>query len=252
MNETTDYDGAWKETLEFYLEPFLTLCFPDVSKNIDWQAGFQFLDKELQEIVRDADLGKQRADKLIQVQKIYGEKEMVLLHVEVENWQDKPIDLRLFQYNHRITDRFGKPVVTLVIYGDLNAQWKPHAYHFDLWGCQIHFEFPICKLVELEASVDLEASDNPAAIVISAHLAAMRQTGNPEMKLQIKWNLTRRLYERGYDRKDIFELYRLIDWMIVLPEDKNLEFYHQLLEYEKENTMPYHKCPVISPTIAIG
>lgn len=72
MNEAIDYDGAWKEALELYLEPFLRLCFPEIAQRINWGAGVEFLDKELQEIVRDSDLGKQRVDKLIKVQRLDG------------------------------------------------------------------------------------------------------------------------------------------------------------------------------------
>ena len=34
--DSDDFDGAWKETLEHYLQPFLELCFPAVASNIDW------------------------------------------------------------------------------------------------------------------------------------------------------------------------------------------------------------------------
>jgi len=49
-----DYDGAWKEALDEYLEPFLALCFAVVHAGIDWKQGTIPLDKELQEVVRDA------------------------------------------------------------------------------------------------------------------------------------------------------------------------------------------------------
>lgn len=62
MADTADYDGAWKEALEIFWRPFLELCFPLAAEHIDWTVPVEFLDKELQEIVRDADLGKQRVD----------------------------------------------------------------------------------------------------------------------------------------------------------------------------------------------
>jgi hypothetical protein len=59
-----DYDGAWKEALDEYLEPFLALCFAVVHAGIDWKQGAVPLDKELQEAVRDAQTGKRHVDKL--------------------------------------------------------------------------------------------------------------------------------------------------------------------------------------------
>lgn len=38
-----------------------------VSCEIDWEKGHTFLDKELQQVVQDAELGRRLADKLVQV-----------------------------------------------------------------------------------------------------------------------------------------------------------------------------------------
>ena len=66
MTEPTrdDYDSPWKEALERYFPEFLALLFPAVHAEIDWARGCQFLDTELQQVVRDAELGRRYADKL--------------------------------------------------------------------------------------------------------------------------------------------------------------------------------------------
>ena len=53
---SADQDSPWKEALEHYFPDFLALLFPDVYAGIDWSRGHAFLDKELQQIVRTADL----------------------------------------------------------------------------------------------------------------------------------------------------------------------------------------------------
>jgi len=140
MSEEIDYDGAWKETLEIYLRPFLELCFPAISALIDWSMPVEFLDKELQEIVRDSDLGKQRVDKLIKIRRLDGAEEWVLLHVEVQTQPDPGLPQRLYQYHHRIGDRFGRRVVTLVVLSDECESWRPDCYEEGLWGCHVRFE----------------------------------------------------------------------------------------------------------------
>jgi hypothetical protein len=62
-----DFDGAWKWALEQYFAPFLELFFPDIHRAIDWQQPIAFLDTELQQIVPKDQVGKQRADTLVQV-----------------------------------------------------------------------------------------------------------------------------------------------------------------------------------------
>ncbi|QTA91234.1 Uncharacterized protein dnm_072980 [Desulfonema magnum] len=56
------YDSPWKELLERYFREFLEFFFPDAAEGIDWQRGHEFLDKEFQQAVRDAELGKRLAD----------------------------------------------------------------------------------------------------------------------------------------------------------------------------------------------
>jgi hypothetical protein len=63
----SDYDSPWKGALETYLEDFFALLFPEAHSDIDWSRGFRFLDTELQQVVRDAELGRRLADKLVQV-----------------------------------------------------------------------------------------------------------------------------------------------------------------------------------------
>jgi hypothetical protein len=55
---TTDFDTPWKDVLETYFEDFVSFFFPQAYAGIDWSQGFEFLDKELQQVVRDAELGK--------------------------------------------------------------------------------------------------------------------------------------------------------------------------------------------------
>lgn len=43
----------------------------------------------------------------------------------------------------------------------------------------------------------------------------------------------------GYDRTDILELYRFIDWLIELPEPLEVIFQQELAQYEGEGPMRY-------------
>ncbi len=55
MMPRTDYDGAWKEALEVYFPQFMAFFFPDAHDDINWEVGYEFLDKELQKIGQDLD-----------------------------------------------------------------------------------------------------------------------------------------------------------------------------------------------------
>ncbi|MFC1706674.1 hypothetical protein ACFL59_07620 [Planctomycetota bacterium] len=61
MSSTTTYDSPWKEALERYFPDFMAILFPAIHKDIDWNQGFEFLDEELQQVTRDAELGTRLA-----------------------------------------------------------------------------------------------------------------------------------------------------------------------------------------------
>ncbi|MEB3343632.1 hypothetical protein [Okeania sp.] len=44
----------------------------------------------------------------------------------------------------------------------------------------------------------------------------------PLIRLKTKLTLVR--YDRGYSRKMVIQLFRLIDWMMILPEELKREF----------------------------
>ncbi len=68
MNEKKDDDDSpWKDILEAYFEEFMFFFFPEVAEGVDWEKGYIFLDNELRQVMKDAELGRRFADKLVQV-----------------------------------------------------------------------------------------------------------------------------------------------------------------------------------------
>lgn len=55
-------------------------------------------------------------------------------------------------------------------------------------------------------------------------------------KLMKVW---RRLYERGYVRQDVLELFRFIDWVLALPAGLEARVQAELVQLEGERQMPY-------------
>ena len=240
VNWPTDFDGAWKEALEQFFRPFLEFCFPDIAARVDWSKGFYFLDKELQKVVHDAEMGTLRVDKLVQVYRLDGIEDWLLVHVEVQSQTDNDLPWRMYQYYHRIADRYKKKVVSLAVLADEQASWRPQVYEETHWGCKLRFEYLICKLQDYNRTPDeLGADLNPMAVVVAAHFAAMATRGDVDKRFNLKWQLTRNLYERGYSKQEVLNLYRLIDWVMTMPEDMDLAFERKIVDYEKENSMPF-------------
>jgi hypothetical protein len=99
--------------------------------------------------------------------------------------------------------------------------------------------FPIIKLLDYNDKwAELEADPNPFAVVVMAHLKN-QQIKNADELMGWKLRLVRLLYERGYDRQDIIELFRFIDWLIKLPDDLEKKFWAEVVRQEEELRMPY-------------
>ncbi|HET6884051.1 MAG TPA: hypothetical protein VFI31_28110, partial [Pirellulales bacterium] len=92
----SDFDSAWKEAIEVFFEPFMALFFPDAHREIDWTRDVVMLDKELQQITRESELGRRVVDKLVQVWRASGEDEWVLVHIEVQSQQEAGFGERMF------------------------------------------------------------------------------------------------------------------------------------------------------------
>ncbi|MCU0548165.1 MAG: hypothetical protein MUC48_02345 [Leptolyngbya sp. Prado105] len=97
---STDYDHSWKLIIERYFREFLSFFFPWIEPEIDWTREVNFLDTELQKIVRDAETTNRAADKLVQVYKLNGEQTLVVCHVEVQNQYERVFPKRMFTYNY--------------------------------------------------------------------------------------------------------------------------------------------------------
>ena len=56
--QRTDYDSPWKEIIESFFPQFLEFFFPNAYAVIDWTGLPEFLDKELQQLEPDAEIGR--------------------------------------------------------------------------------------------------------------------------------------------------------------------------------------------------
>jgi hypothetical protein len=105
-------------------------------------------DKEFQQIVRDAASGKALADKLCRVWRKDGRETWLLIHVEIQGQVDETFPERMFRYNVRAWERYGRTVVSLAVLCDDRPGWRPGAYRYGDWGSETSLRFPVAKLLD--------------------------------------------------------------------------------------------------------
>lgn len=245
MNDFTgsypNYDSPWKEILERFFPECLLFFFPDAHAAIDWSQGYTFMDKELQQVVRDAETGLRRVDKLVKVtlQKS-GQEAWVLIHIEIQGDQEATFPRRMYIYNYRLFDKYDRRVASFAILTDDNPTWRPNQFGYDILGCRVQLDFPTTKLLDYESQwAVLEASPNPFAVVVMAHLQTRRTRQQAAARYEAKLGLAKRLYQRGYGRSEILELFRFIDWIMTLPPELEEQFMTDIVAYEEQERKPY-------------
>ncbi len=234
-----DYDSAWKEIIEDLFEDFLLFFFPEIHGDLDWSKGHVFLDKELQKIIKSSETGRRHADKLAKVYLRDGSEEWLLIHVEVQGYEQTEFLERMFVYNYRLFDKFKREVTSLALLTDENPNYRASEYQRSRWGCEVIFRYPIVKLIDYrERWQELEANSNPFAIAVMAYLKALEARGNEREKYTWKKHFLLGLYRRGLTREKILALYKFIDWIITVPEELENEIFEEVKAIE-EATMPH-------------
>jgi hypothetical protein len=131
-------------------------------------------------------------------------------------------------------------VASLAVLADDDPDWRPTDFHSNLFGCESGIRFPAVKLLDFTAhEAMLEASANPFAQVVLAHLKARKTHDDPANRHAWKVRLVRNLYERGFSARDVRELFRVIDWLMELPPALETVFRGELDRIQEEKRMPY-------------
>ena len=195
-------DILWKGILEDLFADFLIFFIPDAPQQIDFDRGFEFLDKELEQVFPpDEDIFKPRhIDKLVKVFTRQGDEHWVLIHIEVQGQADKTFAQRMFTYYSRLFDRYLRPITAFAILSDKTRSFHPVAFEQEFLGTRLSYRFNTYKILD-QSVADLEASENPFAVVVLTVLAALKKKQVDETELLVlKLELARRLLAKPFSK----------------------------------------------------
>jgi hypothetical protein len=86
---------------------------------------------------------------------------------------------------------------------------------------------------------ELEASQNPFAWVVMAHLKMQETRRDKPSRKVWKMRLIRGLHESGYNKTDVLNVFNFVDWVLGLPKPLETEFWRELKAYEEGQKVPY-------------
>ena len=231
-------DTLWKGILEDLFDDFLRFVYPSADDIFDMARGFEFLDKELEDIFPQTDEENIRyVDKLVKVWLKDGTEEWILIHIEVQGKPDKIFPERMYVYNYRLRDKFNRKITAWAILADRNKKFLPTHYKESYLGTTIFYEFNMLKIINQDEEL-LRKMDNPFAIVVLTVLLALKKTKTNELELiDLKMDLVKELMKRNIEKKKIRALMNFLQYYVRFNSENTLIF-EKKLEQFKGKTYP--------------
>ena len=229
-------DTLWKGILENLSEDFMRFFFKDADVLFDMEKGFQFLDKELEQLfpMQDSESPK-FVDKLIKVFTKTGREEWILCHVEIQGYDDRDFAKRMFTYFYRILDKYDKPVTAIAIFTDANKNFHPQVYEYEYLGTKNTFHFNTYKILDQNEKI-LAEEDNPFAVVILTVLLALKKKKlDDESLYNLKYQLAKNLLQKKIPRKKIDDLMIFLQLYVRFADSEYNVKFEKVIEELTEN-----------------
>lgn len=162
------------------------------------------MDKELDEITPGSEIRHPRyVDKLVKTWYKDGTEKWLLLHVEVQGYEDTNFPARMFTYFYRIYDKFQQEITSLAIFTDNDDNYQPDRYEYNCVGTSLLFRYNTYKVKAQDAMV-LAQSDNPfATVILTALTRLQRKGGSGDDLLNSFLMLGRRLLEKNIPKAKV-------------------------------------------------
>lgn len=219
-------DSLWKAILEDIFDDFLLFFYPSAEQLFDMERGFEFLDKELEQLFpsNENEFNPKYVDKLVKVFTRDGNEQWVLVHIEVQGSSDSEFGQRMFQYFYRIFDKYRRPITAFAILTDKNRLFLPKKFEQIYLGTTLSYQYNFYKVIEQD-EMSLINSNSPFAIVILTVLTALQKGKVTEDELfEQKISLLKRLLAKGFKREKI---QALVSFLKLYVRFGKPEFHHK-------------------------
>ena len=209
-------DILWKAALEDLFDDFLYFFYPNADELFDMARGFEYLDKELEQLFppEAAHYATRYVDKLVKVFTHDSNEEWILVHIEVQGYTDQDFARRMFQYYYRILDKYSKPITAFAIFADAHKHYEPDRYERQFLGTSVIYRYNTFKIIA-QNDAELEASNNPFALaVLTAKLAIEGKVTNDVQLFDSAYNLAKRLLTKQIPKSKIRNLMNFLRFYI--------------------------------------
>jgi hypothetical protein len=244
-----DTDNPWKQALDELFPLGMAFFLPAAAARVDWTRDYEPRETELQPLLPDTQTGLKYVDKLVKLWRRVtaegetlkaGAEEEGYYHFEVQYRKEDGFEKRMSDYNDVARVHLHHHVVGVAILGDEDTTWRPEVYHWVEDDCELTFKFRSIKLLDWRGKEqELFSHDNPFALFVLAHLLGLPTEDDEEARAGWKLRLWQRACEHKMEEQDRNTLLRLLDWMLLLPQDRNRALLQQFSAWREGNPMPF-------------
>ncbi|MFZ1378517.1 MAG: hypothetical protein WAS56_02525 [Saprospiraceae bacterium] len=209
-------DILWKGIIEDLFSDFLEFFFHDNMHLFDLERGYEFLDKELEQIFDESDASVRHVDKLVKVYTTIGDEEWILIHVEVQGYQDPKFTDRMYRYYYRIHEKYNRWITALAILSDDDPKFLPSEYQRKFLGTEVTYKFNYYKILTQDKETLIQSKNIFAKVILTVLVALENKGKDEEILFQHKLQITRDLFKNKYPKEKIRNLLKFLNLILFL------------------------------------
>lgn len=213
-------DKAWKIIINELFEQFIGFFMPEIYDFIDFSIKPKLLDNEFKALFPESESDDRRVDRLFEVKLKNGEEKWILLHIEIQSYEDKDFSKRMYHYYSRIFDKYDKEIEAIAVFTYKSDKHKYSEYKRELNTTSLVYKYKIYDIA-IQDIQKLEKSNNPFSFVIQTLIKAFDYKESDENNFNFKLELTKLLLDSGFIQKEINNLFSFINYVFEI-RDKNL------------------------------
>jgi hypothetical protein len=170
-------DTLWKGILEPFFYDFLSLVDPKLAATIDTNMEITFMDKELipHRPFAGNKFEQKIVDKLVKLYTVAGNKEYIILHLEVQDQYRKNFNERMYRYFNRLYDRYKTPITALAIFTEPNNIERDNVFKINCCGTSLRYTFNTYKIALQDDNVLMQHNNPFALVVLIAKQTALKK-----------------------------------------------------------------------------
>lgn len=220
-------DKAWKNIIDGLFPQFVEFFMPEIYDYIDFSIEPKSLDNEFKTLFPESESDDRRVDKLFEVKLKNNETKWILLHIEIQSYEDKNFAKRMYHYYSRIFDKYDKEIEAVAIFTYKSDKHKYNEFKQELKTTSLVYKYKIYDIAKQNIQ-ELENSKNPFSFAIQTLIKVFDYKESDQNNFNFKLYLTKLLMHSGFNHDELNNLFVFINHVFEI-KDKELRrvFYEE-------------------------